>query len=73
MAKHDSLDPEKAVDHNGSPPVTQRPNPRFLPEESLHDWGEEDEPYADPEHARRMAAVRTELFRRTQRTWEPEE
>jgi len=73
MAKHDSPNPEKAVDPLGSPPATQRPNPRFLPEEHLHDWGEEDEPYDDPEHARRMAAVRTELFRRTQHKWEPEE
>ncbi|HPF89767.1 MAG TPA: hypothetical protein PLL57_03835 [Flavobacteriales bacterium] len=42
-------------------------------EDQFHGVEEEDEPYNDPEHARRLAAVRTELFRRAQAKWEPEE
>jgi hypothetical protein len=44
------------------------PLDRLAPEEEL-----DDEPYTDPERARRLAAVRTELFRRNQPRWEPEE
>jgi hypothetical protein len=33
----------------------------------------DEETYPDPEHARRLAAVRTELFRRNHPRWEPEE
>ena len=44
------------------------PLDRLAPDEEL-----DDEPYTDPERARRLAAVRTELFRRNQPSWEPEE
>ncbi len=69
--------PSSKPDPDAKPASDPRDNgwsrPAIAYDEHLHDWGEEDEPYTDPEHARRMAAVRTELFRRSQPKWEPEE
>ncbi len=62
-------DPKPASDQREDEPT----RPSVAHEEDIHDWDEADETYTDPEHARRMAAVRTELFRRSQPKWEPEE
>ena len=70
MADHPSPDP-------AAPKPPGRPEDKTVPpmphEDQFHGMDEEDEPYNDPEHARRLAAVRTELFRRAQAKWEHEE
>ncbi|MBX2972790.1 MAG: hypothetical protein KF797_06790 [Flavobacteriales bacterium] len=67
------ISPDPAAKHSsGQHDKEPAPSP-VPPEDHFHDWGEDDEPYTDPEHARRLAAVRTELFRRSQPRWEHEE
>jgi len=72
MVDHHSPDPDPPT-----PKTPGRSEDRIVPpmphEDQFHGMDEEDEPYSDPEHARRLAAVRTELFRRPQAKWEPEE
>ncbi|MCC6542228.1 MAG: hypothetical protein IT225_08410 [Flavobacteriales bacterium] len=72
MAKHPS------PDHGPDPPgPTGDPSNKVIPpmphEDEFRGNDEVDETAHDPEHARRLAAVRTELFRRAQAERAPEE
>ncbi len=71
MADHSSPKPDPAGPLQSGPPQ-QQPVPPLPPEDDAQDWREDDS-YSDPEHARRLAAVRTELIRRTQRERTSEE
>ncbi|MBL7952135.1 MAG: hypothetical protein JNM62_10490 [Flavobacteriales bacterium] len=65
MADHSSPKPDPAVPPQSGPPQPEPPLASLPPEDDLQDW-REDDGYGDAEHARRLAAVRTELLRRTQ-------
>jgi hypothetical protein len=64
MADHVSPKPDPAAHPKSSGPPQPEPHPPLPPEDDLQDW-REDDGYGDAEHARRLAAVRTELLRRT--------
>lgn len=65
MAEHSSPKPDPAVPPQSAPPQPENVPQSMPPEEDPHDWREDDS-YGDAEHARRLAAVRTELLRRSQ-------
>ena len=54
-------------------PLEDRATASHVPDEQNDHWDMDEEPGADPEHARRLAAIRTELLRRSMPKRAPEE